>query len=409
MNTGDFSRREFLKIGAGGTLGLALGPHILRPALAADTITFATITPGTGPYGYAGDLVIKGATLAIEERGPEILGRKIRLVTRDDEGKPAVGVRRLSEVIASEGARYFNGNYSSAVGLAQSEIAQKRKVLQYAAGGSEDFSGSRCNRYTFQWSANAYTALKALIDYVSREMPNAKRWYTITADYVFGHSLLKYAKIVGERKGIEFVGNDSHPLGERQYNQYLTKVIAATPDVLCLLNGGSDAVTTVRQFHGYGASNIRVVAPWAIEVDQMPELTPEMRDGLILGQNYYHTVDNPTNKAFVAKYREKYGSPPAYASAYGYDSFRAILLAMEKAMSIEVADVIRALEGMTYDSVVGTATIDPETHQTVRPYFIVKGTPASQMRSDDDFADVVFEGSDPQPKDMNECKDLGPI
>lgn len=402
------SRRALLKAGASGAAATAVGPFLVRPARAADSITFGVITPSTGTYGYAGELVRKGATLAIEEKG-QVLGKKLALATRDDEGKPAVGVRRLSELIASENVKFFNGNYSSAVGLAESEVAQKRKVLQYAAGGSEDFTGSRCSRYTFQWSANAYTALKALVDYVSHEMPDAKRWYTITADYVFGQSLLKYAKIAGAEKGIEIVGNDFHPLGERQYTQYLTKAIAAKPDVLCLLNGGSDAVTCVRQFHGYGAKNIRVVAPWAIEVDEMKELTPEMRDGLILGQNYYHTLDTPANKAFVEKYKAKYNSMPAYASAYGYDSFRTILLAMEKAKSIEVADVIRAMEGMQFDGVLGPTHIDAETHQTVRPYFIVRGKSESQMKSPDDYAEIVAVGSENQPQKLNECKGLGPI
>ncbi|WP_163364786.1 ABC transporter substrate-binding protein, partial [Escherichia coli] len=76
----------------------------------------------------------------------------------DDEGKPAVGVRRVQEAASSDGMRFFLGAYSSAVGLAESEVAQREKLLQYAAGGSEDFTGSRCGRYTFQWSAHPYTA-----------------------------------------------------------------------------------------------------------------------------------------------------------------------------------------------------------------------------------------------------------
>lgn len=402
------TRRRFLATGTATAASLALGPVFAR-ALAQDVVTFGIVTPHTGSYAYAGSLIINGATLAVEERKAEILGKKIRLVTRDDEAKAAVGVRRLSEIISTENVKFFNGNYSSAVGLAEAEIAQKNKVLQYAAGGSEDFSGSRCNRYTFQWSASPYTALKAVVDYVAKELPKAKRWYTITADYVFGHSLLKYAKAAGAQKGIEFVGNDNHPLGERQYTQYLIKAIAAKPDVLCVLNAGTDAVTTIRQFASYGTSGIHVVGPWTLEVEQLRELQPEMRQGLILGENYYHTIDNPVNRSFVERYKKKHGSVPAYATAYGYDSFRTILLAMEKAKSTSVADVVRAMEGMTFDGVLGRSSIDPETHQTVRPYFVVKVKPANQMKSEDDFADIVHVGADPQPKAMNECKGLGAL
>lgn len=409
MTETTLSRRSLLRAGAATALAGSALSFLPRGVHAAGEVTFASITPGTGTYGYAGQLVIEGSTLALEMRGNQILGQKLRHVARDDEGKAAVGVRRLSEAIDSDGVKVFNGNFSSAVGLAESEIAARRKVLQYAAGGSEDFTGSRCSRYTFQWSANAYTALKAVMDYVEAEHPRAKRWYTITADYVFGQSLLKYATLIGKTKGIEIVGNDMHPLGERQYNQYLTKVMAAKPDVLCLLTGGSDATTLLRQFSSYGAKDIRVVGPWSLEADQLPELTPEMRDGLILGQNYYPTIDAPANREFVEAYGKKYGKPPSYAAAYGYDSFRTVLLAMEKAGSTEVAKVIEAMEGMRYDSILGPTSIDARTHQTVRPYFVIRGKAPSAMKSATDYADIVAVGSENQPAEYNECKGMGSL
>lgn len=402
------SRRQLLRGGAYLGLTSLAAPSIIKRASAAEELVMGTITPHTGPYGYAGKQVIEGAKLAIDMHGGEILGHKIRHVTRDSEGKPAVGVRRLSEAM-SDGVTVFNGNYSSAVGLAQSEIAAKRKILQYSAGGSEDFTGSRCSRYTFHWSANTYTALKALMDYVEQQLPDAKRWYTITADYVFGQSLLKYAKVIGEQKGIEFVGNDFHPLGERQYTQYITKAIAAKPDVLCLLNGGADAVTTLRQFSNYGAKDIQIVTPWGIEADQMPELAPEMRGGIILGQNYYYDIDSKGNREFVDAYKAAYGAPPAYASAYGYDSFRTILMAMERAGTTKVQDVIKTMEGMEYDSILGPTTINAATHQTVRPYFILRGKDPADMAHETDFARVVYTGSDKQPAELNECKDIGSL
>ncbi len=404
------SRRQVLKGIAGGAAGAAFGPMLIRSGRAAETITMGQIGPFTGAYAYAGPAVEKGMQLALEERNYEILGKKINFIKRDDETKPAVGVRRLSEAVATEKVKYFAGNFSSAVGLAESELARKHQALQYAAGGSDDFSGSRCSRYTFQWSANAYTALKAVMDFMDIDLPQGKRWYTITHDYVFGHALLKYAKIVAEKKNITFVGNDFVPLGETQFTKYLTKVMAQEPDVLCILVGGQDAAICVRQFYGFGATKrVHVVGPWALEVDQLRELTPDMRDGLVLGENYYHDIDTPVNREFVKRFREKNGSSPGYASAYGYDAFRTILLAMERAKSTDVPDVIKTMEGMSFEGVLGPTSIDAETHQTVRPYFVVKGKAEAKMSNAEDYASVVHKSSDPQPKELNECKGLGPF
>ncbi len=400
-------RRRLLRGAAGGALAGALAlPRVSR---AADGITFGSITPSTGPYGFAGKLVTNGAQLAIEMAGGKVLGQPIRYISRDDEGRSATGVRRLSEALANDDLKVFNGNYSSDIGLAESAIARREKVLQYAAGGSEDFTGARCSRYTFQWSANPYTAMKTVMDYVGKAHPEAKTWYTITADYVFGQALLKYAKVVGEAKGISFVGNAAHPLGERQYTQYLTQAVAAKPDVLCLLDGGADAVTCLRQLAGFGAKDMLVVAPWAIEIDQLPEVPEGMRDGLILGENYFHSIDTPANRTFVEAYQKKYGSLPGYAAAYGYDSFRTVLLAMEKAGTLDIPKVVATMEGMHYDSILGPTSIDPATHQTVRPYFVVRGKAPGAMKSPDDYVDVVATGSDIQPPELNACKGIGEL
>ena len=250
-------------------------------------VTMGVITPTTGTFAYAGDLVARGASLALEMHGSSVIGNAARLLIRDDEGKPASGVRRVQEAAISDGMRYFIGAYSSAVGLAESEVAQREKLLQFAAGGSEDFTGARCGRYTFQWSAHPYTAMRATLEHVKKTFPQKKTIYTLTADYVFGHALLKYTRIVAAELGFELVGNDNHPSGERQYTQYLTKAIAAKPDILLMNTAGADAVTAIRQFANFGAKNIAVVGPWTLEVDQLAELAPEMRSGLILGQNYY--------------------------------------------------------------------------------------------------------------------------
>ncbi len=406
------SHRTTIPLGRRGLLSLSamatMGGLLPRAARAADAVTFGSITPGTGPYGFAGKLVTQGSQLAIDQAGGSILGHPLRYLSRDDEGRSASGVRRLSEAISSDGLCVFNGNYSSDIGLAESAVARRDKVLQYAAGGSEDFTGSRCSRYTFQWSANPYTALKAVLDYVAQAHPQARRVYTITADYVFGQALLHYAQVVGKTKNLEFVGNSSHPLGERQYTQYLTQAIAAKPDVLCLLNAGTDAVTCLRQLEGFGARTLVVTVPWGIEVDQIPELSPEMRDGLILGENYYHGIDNPANRAFVDAFRAKYGAVPGYASAYGYDSFRTVLLAMGRANSVEIPKVVGTLEGMRFDGVLGPTTIDADTHQTVRPYFVLRGKAAAAMKGADDTVELVHVGSDNQPHELNACKGLGP-
>lgn len=382
------------------SIGLAWG----QTAAAGKPVTIGLITPSTGTFAFAGELIGQGAALAVAARGGKILDQPVRLITRDDEGRPAVGVRRVQEAAASDGMRFFLGAYSSAVGLAESEVAQREKLLQYAAGGSEDFTGSRCGRYTFQWSAHPYTAVRATLEHVRKAHPDKKKIYSLSADYVFGHALLKYTQVVAAELGFELVGNDNHPLGERQFTAYLTKVVTARPDILFLNTAGADAVTAIRQFSSFGAGAISVVGPWTLEVDQLPELAPEMRAGMVLGQNYYPDIDTPANKEFVALYQQRHRGLPGYAAAYGYDTVRSLLLAMEQAKSVEVGAVVQALETMRWDGVLGPMSVDPATHQTVRPYFVVRCKAAAEMKTATDFAEIVATSTQTQPAALNACK-----
>lgn len=395
-------RRTVLKAGV-AALGSSLS-GISWGQSANNTLTMGVISQQTGTFAYAGELVLKGAQLAIEERQGSILGNKINLVVRDDEGKPAVGVRRLTEAISSNQLRYFIGNFSSAVGLAELEVARQEKVLQFAAGGSEDFTGSRCSPYTFQWSAHAYTALRATLEYVSKTMPEKKKIYTITADYAFGQSLLHYTQVAAKELGLELVGNANHPSGERQFTQYITKALSARPDIICLLTAGADAVSAIRQFNSFGVKTVQIVGPWTLEVEQMRELSPAMRSGMILGLNYYQDIDTPLNKSFVERYLKVNKNVPSYAAAYGYDSMRTLFLAMEKAQSVDADSVLKTLEGMQYDSIFGPTRIDARTHQVLRPYYVVRCKEANAMKNEFDLASIVSMGEKPQPIELNECK-----
>jgi len=79
---------------------------------------------------------------------------------------------------------------------------------------------------------------------------------------------------------------------------------------------------------------------------------------------------------------------------------------MEKANTADVPDVVKALEQMSWDGVLGRMSIDQKTHQLIRPYFVVRCKPASDMRHPADFAELVARGEKPQPPELNECKQM---
>jgi len=403
------SRRTILKAGAIGAAGAAVGfPAILRAQ--SKEIVILGLWDQTGAFADVGPLNDRGMQMALQERGMKVLGRPIKYVTRDGGTQAGISTRRAEEAVDGDGAKFIIGPWSSGVALAVSEVAKRKKVVHLFSGGTEDISGARCHRYSFQWAASPYTAAKTVVDNFMKANPKAKRWHLLVADYAFGWSVEKYVKEVGKAHGIEFVGADRHPLGEREFSNYVQKAAANRPDAVAMINFGGDAVAGAREIFNFGLTpKVPLIMCWSSGVEELVQLAPEIRDNLWVGTNFYYTADTPAAKNFVKAYRAKYNIAPGYAPSAAYSMTRMLLAAFDKAKSAEVPDVVKALEGLDMNDIVGPMHVDAATHQTLRPYFFLRCKPKSAMKDELDLADVIAMGNTPLPKEYGACKDIGSL
>jgi len=399
------SRRDILKMGVGAAAGLGF-PAIVRSQ--SKEIVILGLWDATGAFADVGPINDRGMRMALEERGMQVLGRPIKYITRDGATQAGTSTRRTEEAVDGEGAKFVIGPWSSGVALAVSEVAKRKKVLHLFSGGTEDISGARCHRYSFQWAASPYTAAKTVVDSFMQANPKAKRWHLLVADYAFGWSVEKYIKEVGKAHGLEFVGADRHPLGEREFSNYVQKAAANKPDVVAMINFGLDAVSGAREIFNFGLTpKIPLIMCWSSGVEELVQLSPEIRENIWVGSNFYYTADTPVAKEFVKNYSAKFGNPPGYAPSAAYSMTRLLLAGFDKAKSAEVQDVIKALEGIEVNDIVGRMRMDAATHQNIRPYFFMRCKSKSAMKHATDFADIIATGDAPLPKEHAACKDIG--
>jgi len=400
-------RRELLKAAAAGAATLGF-PAIVRAQ--PKEIVVLGLWDQTGAFADVGPLNDRGMQMALQERGMKVLGRPIKYITRDGGTQAGVSTRRAEEAVDGDGAKFIVGPWSSGVALAVSEVAKRKKVLHLFSGGTEDISGARCHRYSFQWAASPYTAAKTVVDNFMKANPKAKRWHLLVADYAFGWSVEKYVKEVGKAHGLEFVGADRHPLGEREFSNYVQKAAANKPDAVAMINFGGDAVAGAREIFNFGLTpKVPLIMCWSSGVEELVQLAPEIRENLWVGTNFYYTADTPAAKAFVKAYRAKYNIAPGYAPSAAYSMTRMLLAGFDKAKSAEVPDVVKALEGLDMNDIVGPMHVDAATHQTLRPYFMLRCKPKSAMKDELDLADVIATGNTPLPKEYGACKDIGSL
>ena len=393
----------------GMAAAMVVAAGVTIASAASDEVVVLGIWPQSGPYADTGPLLDRGAQIALEEVDYKIAGKKIKYITRDSETKAGVAARRAQGAIDSDGVKFIIGPWSSGVALAVTQVAKKNKVMYYFSGGTEDISGKRCHKYAFMWAANAWTAMDADLKIFKEANPNAKTIYLFVVDYAFGWTLQKYVEALAPKYGLKVVGVDRQPLGHRDYSSFIIKAMAKSPDGIYMINFGLDAISAIRQLHNFGYTPKKpVVMSWSSGFEELIMLDPKHRANLIVGSNYYYKVDTPGNKAFVAAYRKKSGGvPPGYGPGAGYGLMKMVLRGMKKANSTNPVDVIRALEGEKGNNFVGDFYINGRNHQTVRPFFVMRTKPTSKMADKYDFAEIVNVSSTEQPRDMNQCKDIG--
>lgn len=395
------NRRNFITYSG----SISLGGLSLR-SIASDATSFsvACTTPMSGMFAEIGKYSLIGAQAAAIHI-PKVLGLPTRIVSIDSEGNPGVVVRKVRESIQRDNVRYYTGALLSSEAIAVGKEVNRQGGVAFLGAGADEVTGSDCNQSTFRWSSTTYGAIEQTVRPLAKLIPKAKRWYTITPQYVFGDALLNNSKKVFADLGIEHVGNSYHSLAETEFSGYLTNAMAVNPDVLLILNYGAQASATLRQAVSFGMKNkMTILMAYSDGVTQFQSLGKEIVDGVYFGCQYWHGVDAPSNKQFVALCRERFQIVPPYNTALTYISTKLTLEAINRVGSADPAKVIAALEGVKYDGLTGPESIRAFDHQGIKQYYLMKGKPASQITDMNEMATIVSSGESTIPIAESVCK-----
>lgn len=374
------------------------------PAMAEDKVVIGTLTALSGPYASLGEDTVRGAKYAVEEVGGKVLGKPIELSFIDTQVKPGVAARKVREA-ADSGVKFFTGCISSGVGLAVSQVAEEKKVVFYTTVGADEITGTKCNRFTFRWSIPTYGAVQQTVKPLIKMFPEAKRWYTITPDYVFGHSLLNNAKAVFKEFGVEHVGNDMHPIGHTEFSSFITKAMAAKADFVVFFNFGKDTINALKQANNFGLSKkAKILVAWSSGLRDLEEIGPEACEGVYFGCQFWHNVDVPLTKKLCDVWKKKYNRLPSYPEASSYMITKVEIMGIQNAGTTDTAAVVKALEGMQYDGITGVEEIQAFDHQTKKNYYLLLAKPKKDIKGPGDNASVVSYGISVKSESESDCK-----
>ena len=340
----------------------------------------------SGPYGIYGNDMRKGVEVAVEQRGGRVLGKPVKIVWEDDETKPQPAVQKTTRLI-SEGAQMIFGAVSSAASIAVMNVVKQRKIPHLVTMSADDkITVPGGSRYTFRTSNTLGMEQRMALAFAKER--KLKRIYGITADYQATRDGWEWFRAEAEKAGIEIVGADFPPLGNRDYSSILDKVARSNADGVALFMSGSDSVTTIKQ-----AGQINLGASRTIFGPPLADATVAAGAGaagvgVYSAVRYDFSLDNAANKAFVEAYRKKYdGEFPSSAAGEAYDGMSWWLDVVDKTGSWDREKWVAAFESSTRDnSVEGRKAMRACDHQATQDGLwavIAKGVapqPAYTMR-----------------------------
>ena len=289
-----------------------------------------------GPFAAGGADGMRGAELAVKQRGGTVAGRKIEVVKASSNANPDVAVNATRKLVEQDKVDIMVGPLSGSEGIAVKDYAKSQPNTTFINGSSGAQATTlvnpapnffRFNTEGAQWMVGLG---KAALD------KGYKRVMVIAEDYAFPYSqvqgfMAEYCRLGGKVPSKAWV-----PLGGKDYSSVIAKV-PKDVDALLVVLGGADAVNFLNQYEAAGGD--KPILGGSITVSQdILNYKGKKRDSLVgtlAAGPVADAYDGAEWKKFVADYQKEYPvaaggfpSPSLFAYVY-YINMKAALDALD--------------------------------------------------------------------------------
>jgi branched-chain amino acid transport system substrate-binding protein len=338
-----YNRRKILKAGAAFAGASALG----FPAISygqTDKIKIGHLTPLTGFLGALGAYAQLGIRMAEEEinKAGGVMGRQLDVMS-EDSVNPATAATKAQRMLEQDSATVLMGEINSASAVTIMQVAARNKKLFMQIGARSDaLRGKNCNRCTFHVDIPNTVMVNAVGKALLRDnMVKDKKFFTLTADYIFGHDLLNAAKRFFAANQGNLIGDELIATDVTDFSPYLLKIRQSKPDVVCSNLAGNQVTNLIKQYAEFGLPypivgfNLNTADAWAAGEGNLAGTWPTV---------WYHTLEVPASKTFVDNFTKKNGKPPENHAWIEYVSLKMMAQAMNETKSTDTDKLIAYFE-----------------------------------------------------------------
>ena len=316
------------------------------------------------------ETTVRDSTLmAIEEINANggVLGRQIEPIVEDGASDWPTFAEKARKLLLEDGVAVIFGGWTSASRKAMLPVVEENNGLLFYPVQYEGLEQSPNIVYT---GATTNQQIVPAVEYLLSE--GHTKFFLLGSDYVFPRTSNTIIRAQLAAAGAEVVGEEYVPLGGTEFSSILLRIQEAAPDVIFNTLNGDSNVAFFNQFAdaGYTAESLPTMSV-SIAEEEVGSIGVENIAGHLVSWNYYQTVENATNEAFVAAFKARYGedrvtSDPMEAGYFGVYLWAA---AVEAAGTTDV-DAVRAVinaGGISADAPEGPVSLHGPTQHTIKP------------------------------------------
>lgn len=249
--------------------------------------------------------LVDAARLAVEEinQAGGVDGQLIEMLVADCQSDDAYCAQQAEKLIAQDKVQALFGCWTSGCRKAVKTVVEKHRHLLFYPLQYEGLELSRDIVYT---GATPNQQIVPMALWAMQQ--KGKRFYLIGSDELFPRTASRMARDILLAQGGQLAGERQAPAGASDMAEAVREIAAQSPDfVLNTLDGGGNR-HFFRALHeaGITAEKIPVFSTSIAEVE-LAAIGPALTAGHYAARSYFQSVDNVENRAFVARFKQRFG------------------------------------------------------------------------------------------------------
>ena len=326
----------------------------LAAALAASGAAQAQISDNVVRIGVLTDLSSiysdvagKGTVIATQMAIDDFIAAekpafKVEMVSADHQNKGDIAANKAREWFEREKVDVASELVTTSVALAVQKIAkEKNKIALVSGAASTRVTNEDCNDVTVHWTYDTYAVANGTAKAVTKA--GGKKWFFLTADYAFGHSLEKDAIDVVKANGGEVVGTVRHPFPGSDFSSFLLKAQNSGAQIIGLANAGGDTINSIKQAAEFGITPKQQLAGLLMFISDVHSLGLKTTQSMYLTEGFYWNLNDDT-RAWSKRFFAQHKRMPTMVQAGQYSSIMHYLKAVKATGSDDTQKVMTQMK-----------------------------------------------------------------